>query len=229
MILMTRIFITVLLVIPTLGFSQFNQSEFYATARMAFGMGMNSYTYRTVLDGASVEQPKTVQLDLGSGMSPEIALGFKLTDYVYIETSLSYTLNQDFYTTHSGNQTNEQGYSFKRFNIQLNGKYFEEITESFLLDFSGGMAFSMPQELLVKVSGTTESIDYAGGVGIQAGFGANYRVSDFNFNGGIRYRLERFTIKPNQNLPQSFNGINPNFDQISSSGIDVVFAVQYNF
>ena len=210
-------------------FSQFNHSEFYATARMAFGMGMNSYTYQTVLDGSSIEQPKTVQLDLGSGLSPELALGFKLTDYVYVETSLSYTLNQDFYTTGSGNQTNEQGYSFKRFNIQLNGKYFEEISETFLLDFSGGLAFSMPQELLVKVSGTTESIDYAGNVGLQAGFGANYILNHFNFNGGIRYRLERFTIKPNQDLPLSFDEVNPNFKQINSSGIDVVLAVQYNF
>ena len=87
----------------------------------------------------------------------------------------------------------------------------------------------VPQQLIVKMSGYTETINYAGTNGLQAGFAGNYLLGDVSFSGGIRYRLERFNIKKNQELPINFMTINPNFEQISSSGIDVVLSVQYNF
>ena len=211
------------------GVAQFKHSEFYAVTRFAFGMGMNSYTYRSELEGNMVDIPRAIQIELGKGLIPEIGLGFKLTKNVYVETSISYSRTSNFYTTKGVNGINEQGYSFNRYAIQLNGKYFVPVTEKFLLGFNGGGSFSMPKELVVKMSGYIESIKYAGSNGLQAGFTGNYILGIVSFSGGIRYRLERFTIKPHQDLPNNFKAINPNFNKINSSGIDLVFSVLFHF
>ena len=226
---MKRIITILLFSVPILVFSQFGVSEFYVTGNLGVGMGMNSYTYQTIEEGASQDHPKFVQLDLGSGFAPELGLGLKLTRDVYVETSVSYIINQDFYFAKSGKKTIEQGFSFNRFTIQLNGKYYVEVNKSFLLDFLGGISYSIPEELHVKVGAADEFIQYAGSVGFQGGFGGNYVVDVVTFRAGIRYRLERFTIKPKQKLPMDFDKINPNFQNISSSGIDLVFGIQYNF
>jgi hypothetical protein len=226
---MQKTIIILLITIPSLGFSQFGVSEYYLSAKFGLGMGMNSYTYQSVQNGTSQDHPKFIQLDLGSGFAPEIALGLKLTRDVYVETSVSYVLNTNFYMTKSGSENIEQGYSFNRFNIKLNGKYYVEINQTFMLDFSAGISYSIPEELIVKIGLETEQIHYAGSVGFQAAFGGNYVVHDITFSGGIRYRLERFSIKPNQDLPLDFKTINPSFSNISSSGIDVLLGAQYNF
>jgi hypothetical protein len=219
----------ILFSIPLIAFTQFGTSEFYTIAKIGFGMGMNSYTYNTVINSSSSDEVKSLQIDLGKGISPEVGLGLKLSNYIYLETSLSYTLNKEFYNTQYNGQVYQQGYSFNRFNFQLNGKYFVEVNPNFLLDFNAGILYSIPDDLIIKLNGNTESISYAGSTGLLAGFGCNYIVRDFNFKAGIRYRFERFNIKPKQNLPDHFNTLNSNFDQISSNGIDVLLAIQYNF
>lgn len=215
--------------IPALGFSQFGVSEFYLAPRFGIGMGMNSYSYHSSVGGTVTDQPKFIQMELGNGISPELALGLKLTRDIYVESSVGYVMNKDFYQTKLAGETVEQGYSFNRFNLQINGKYFVQVNEKFFLDFFGGIAYSIPEDLIVKIGGQTETIRYAGSTGMQLGFGGDYVLGNVSLHGGIRYRLERFTIKPNQKLPVDFTTLNSNFDTISSSGIDVIFSVQYNF
>lgn len=225
-----KLLITLLvLILPMQLLAQFGVSEYYVSANSSFSIGMNNYTYLSTLDGQNAENPQFIQLELGSGISAELALGLKLTKYFYAETSLIYMRNQDFYTVNSGGNTVDQGFSFNRFNIQLNGKFFEEISQKLLLDFSMGVAYSIPDELIVKIGTETESIKYAGSAGFQAGFGFNYRIESVSIHGGLRYRLERFTIKSNQGLPDQFKVINADFGNISSSGIDILIGVQYNF
>tara|TARA_R110002050_G_scaffold245367_1_gene382951 strand:- start:12457 stop:13137 length:681 start_codon:yes stop_codon:yes gene_type:complete len=222
--------LTILLIsFPLIGFSQFGVSEYYLAPRFGIGMGMNSYSYFSSVNGTITDEPIFVQMELGNGMSPEVALGFKLIKDVYVETSLGYVIHKDFYSTQSGGQTVQQGYSFNRFNLQLNGKYYVPINDKFILDFFGGIAYSIPKDLIVKIGGKTEIIRYAGSTGMQFGFGGDYVLGDISLHGGIRYRLERFTIKPNQKLPTDFSFLNPGFDNISSSGIDLIFSVQFNF
>lgn len=226
---MKNIITILLFAIPGIGFSQFGVSEFYVSGNVSLGMGMNSYTYESVLEGTALDPPKFIQLDLGSGIAPELVLGLKLTYGIYVEASVGYIINQDFYFAQSGKQSIEQGYSFNRFNLQLNGKHYVEVNEQFLLDFSAGISYSIPEELVVKIGGETETINYAGSIGFQGAFGGDYTVDVVTFKAGIRYRLERFTIKPRQDLPMNFESINANFQNISSSGIDIVLGIQYNF
>jgi hypothetical protein len=226
---MGKLLVFLFLLIPGLSFSQFGVSEFYLSPKIAFGMGMNSYTYESNLTSTVTNTPKFVQLDLGSGISPEIALGFKITNNVYVESAVAWIKNKNFYETSLAGETYEQGYSFNRFNLQLSAKYYVEINPKFLLDFYGGISYSVPKDLIVKIGGTTEEIKYAGSIGTQGGFGGNYILGNVCLNGGIRYRLERFAIKPNQTLPDDFNILNPSFQQISSSGIDVIISAAYNF
>lgn len=219
----------ILLFLPIVLSAQFGTSEFYTITKVGFGMGMNSYTYNTVVNSSSSDETSSLQIDLGKGISPEVGLGLKLADYVYLETSISYTLNKEFYNTQYNGQVYQQGYSFNRFNIHFNGQYFVEVNPDFLLDFNAGILYSIPQNLVIKLNGSTQNINYAGATGLQAGFGANYVIRNFNFKAGIRYRFERFNIKPKQDLPNSFKTLNSNFDQISSNGIDVLLAIRYNF
>ncbi|MFT6324217.1 MAG: hypothetical protein ACJAWO_001779, partial [Halieaceae bacterium] len=163
------------------------------------------------------------------GIIPELGFGFKLVENIYVETSVSYAKTTDFYTTTGVNGINEQGYSFNRYVIQLNGKYFVPINKRFVMDFNGGASFSMPQELIVKMSGYTEVIKYSGSNGLQVGFAGVYLLGNVSFSGGLRYRLERFTRKQGQDVPANFDVLNPNFDKISSSGVDVAFSFFYNF
>ena len=209
--------------------AQFKHSEFYAVGRFSFGMAMNSYTYQSELEGTSTDIPRTLQIELGSGIIPELGFGFKLVKNIYVESSLSYAKTSDFYTTQGANGPNEQGYSFNRYAIQINGKYFVPINEKFVMEFNGGASLSMPQELIVKMSGYTEIIQYSGSNGLQGGFSGVYLLGDVSLSGGLRYRLERFTIKADQDLPDNFETLNSNFNKISSSGIDVAFSVFYNF
>ena len=215
--------------IPVQLFAQFGISEYYVSANSSLSIGMNNYTYLSSLNGQSSEKPTFIQLELGSGMSTELALGLKITKNFYAETSVIYMFNRDFYNVNSGNQTIEQGYSFNRFNIQLNGKHYVEISEALLLDFSIGVAYSIPDELIVKISSEIETIKYSGTAGFQAGFGFNYLMQSWCLHGGLRYRLERFAMKANQDLPDQFKTLNPNLENISSSGIDLLIGVQYNF
>ena len=209
--------------------AQFGHSEMYLLGRFSIGMGMNSYTYQSELEGTSSDVPRSIQIELGSGLIPEVGIGLKLYRDFYVESSLSYAKTTDFYTTQGVNGPNEQGYSFNRYAIQLNGKYYIAVNEKFVMDFNGGMSFTMPQELQVKISGFSEAIQYSGSNGLQAGFAGNYVLSKVSFSAGIRYRLERFTLKENQDLPLNFESLNPNFEKISSSGIDLAFSAQFNF
>ncbi|MGB0390429.1 MAG: hypothetical protein ACPGRC_05580 [Salibacteraceae bacterium] len=226
---MKSIIIAILLIFPAIGYSQFGHSEFYLVGRFGFGMGMNSYTYFSNLEGTSGSLPTSIQIDLGSGMIPEVGVGLKLTDFFYFESSVFYTKSEDFYSTTSSTGTTTQGYSFNRYAILLNGKYYVPVNEKFVMDFFGGMSITIPQELIVKIGGFMESINYSGSNGLQAGFSGNYILGSVSTSFGIRYRLERFTIKENQDLPVDFETLNPSFEKISSSGIDVVFSIQYNF
>ncbi|UTW68104.1 outer membrane beta-barrel protein [bacterium SCSIO 12643] len=226
---MKRVITSVLFGLPLWVFAQFGTSEFYAVTKIGFGMGMNSYTYNTVLNNSLSDGTKSLQIELGKGFSPEVGLGLKLTNLVYLETSLSYTINKEFYNTQYSGQIQEQGYSFNRFNFHLNGKYFVEVNPTFLLDFNAGLLYSIPNDLIIKLNNETHRINYAGTTGIQAGFGATYVVNNFNFKAGIRYRIERFNIKPKQNLPYYFEYLNSNFNQINSNGIDILLAVRYHF
>jgi hypothetical protein len=226
---MRSIIIGVLLLFPTLGFTQFEHSEFYLVGRYGFGMGMNSYTYFSNLEGTSGSTPSTIPIDLGSGMIPEIGVGLKITDFFYFESSVFYSKSEDFYSTTSSAGSTEQGYSFNRYAILLNAKYYVPVNEKFVMDFYGGMSITIPEELIVKMGGYTETIRYSGSNGVQTGFAGNYIFGSVAASLGIRYRLERFTIKDNQELPNDFETLNPSFEKISSSGIDVVISVLYNF
>ncbi len=210
-------------------FAQFGHSEFYAVGKFGFGMGMNSYTYNSNLNGTSMDLPRSIQIELGTGSIPEIGIGLKITEAVYVEASVSYSFTQDFYKSGSGNEIFEQGYSFHRYAILIGGKYYVPVSEKFVMDFNGGFSYSLPEDLIVKMSGYTESIKYAGTNGLQFGFSGNYRVGVVSFSGGLRYRFEGFSIKPHQQLPDDFESLNPNFQKISSTGIDVLFGAQYNF
>ena len=226
---MKSLSIILFLVLPIHMLAQFGVSEFYVSANTSFSVGMNNYTYRSTIGGQNSETPQFIQLELGSGVSAEMALGLKLSTGFYAETSLIYMFNREFYNVNSGSEILEQGYSFNRYNIQLNGVHFVDISPQILLDFRLGVAYSIPDELIVKIGTETESIRYSGSAGFQAGFGFNYRFHELSFHGGLRYRLERFSIKPNQTLPDQFKVINNQFDNISSSGIDILIGVQYNF
>lgn len=226
---MRSIFTGILFLISLGVFSQFNHSEFYMVGRFGLGMGMNSYTYFSNLDGTTGSNPVSLQLELGSGLIPEIGFGFKMADQFYFESSLFYSKSEDFYSTISSYGENEQGFSFNRYAILLNGKYYVAVNEKFVMDFYAGMSITIPQDLIVKIGGTTEVIKYSGSNGLQTGFSGNYVMGALSGSAGIRYRLERFTIEENQDLPSDFLELNPSFDKISSSGIDIVFSVQYNF
>lgn len=221
--------ILIFVFISTNIFAQFGHSEFYAVSKFGFGMGMNSYTYNSSLDGTSSDIPKSIQIELGTGSIPEIGVGLKLMESVYVEVAVSYSHTQDFYAIQSSNETKEQGYSFHRYAILIGGKYYVPVNENFVMDFNAGFSYSLPQELVVKMSGYTESIKYAGTNGLQFGFAANYRVGAVSFSGGLRYRFEGFSIKPHQQLPDDFETLNPSFQKISSTGIDIIFGAQYNF
>jgi hypothetical protein len=97
------------------------------------------------------------------------------------------------------------------------------------MDFNAGLSVTIPEQLVVKMKGYTEIINYAGSNGLQAGFAGNYINGALTGSAGIRYRLERFTLKQNQDLPENFETLNPSFSKISSSGIDLVFSILYNF
>ena len=209
--------------------AQFKHSEVYGIFKFGIGMGMNNYTYFSNLDGNQADSPKNLQIELGSGLIPEIGIGLQLADMVYVEASVSYSNTQDFYDSKSGGQVYTQGYSFKRYAILLGGKYYVPVNEKLIMDFNGGFSYSLPQDLIVKMTGYTESIKYAGTNGLQLGFAANYVLGSVSFSGGLRYRFEGFEIKPNQQLPNDFEALNPNFNKISSAGIDVLFGLQYNF
>ncbi len=210
-------------------FGQFKHSEFYGVAKFSIGMGMNSYTYQSVLEGTSADVPQSMQIDLGTGFIPEFGLGFKVSDFFYVETSLFFSKTQNFYSTQAAGLVLEEGYSFNRSAILLNGKYYVPVNKKFVMDFFMGVSYSMPQELTVQMSGYSEVINYAGSNGFQGGFAGNFILGAVSISGGLRYRLERFSIKPNQVLPQDFEIMNPSFDRISSSGIDLIFSCQYNF
>ena len=216
-------------ILPIHLLAQFGVSEYYVSANSSFSVGMNNYTYRSTVGGQNTETPQFIQLELGSGISAEAALGLKLSKGFYAETSLIYMFNQEFYNVNSGNQDLEQGYSFNRYNIQLNGVHFIDVSPQLLLDFRLGVAYSIPDELIVKIGTETETMKYSGSAGFQAGFGFNFRFKELSFHGGLRYRLERFSIKANQTLPDQFEVINSQFDNISSSGIDILLGIQYNF
>jgi hypothetical protein len=226
---MKAFFAGILLMLPILGFSQFKHSEFYLAGRFGIGMGMNSYTYFSDLDGTASKLPSSIQIELGSGLIPEIGVGLKVADFFYFETSVTFAKTNNFYTAKTPNGESEQGYSFNRYAIQLNAKYFVPVNEKFVMDFYGGLSITIPQELVIKIGGYTEVLRYGGSNGMQGGFAGNYIMGPVTASFGIRYRLERFTLKEKQTLPNDFKILNPSFDKISSSGIDVLFTVIYNF
>ena len=209
--------------------AQFEHSEFYAVGRFGIGMGMNSYSYFSELEGSSIAVPSSIQIDLGSGFIPELGLGLKIDEFIYVETSVSFAKTEDFYMALSGGNEVLQGYSFNRYAIQLNGKYYVPVNKLFVMDFNAGLSVTIPEQLVVKMKGYTEIINYAGSNGLQAGFAGNYINGALTGSAGIRYRLERFTLKQNQDLPENFETLNPSFSKISSSGIDLVFSILYNF
>ena len=91
---MQKITLICFLVLPFGLIAQFNVSEFYAVGRFSFGMGMNSYTYKSELGGRAPHLPKSLQIELGSGLIPEIGVGFKIASGFYVETSVFYSKTQ---------------------------------------------------------------------------------------------------------------------------------------
>ena len=222
---MRKIIFIIGIISPLLGWSQLPKSDFYIIGRYAIGMGMSEYNYNSTLNGSASDSPKSIQLDMGSGLIPEIGLGINLKRNLFVEYSLCYFINNSFFETNTGTQ----GYSFNRFNFSLSGKYFVEINQKIALDFSVGGSYYIPNELTINMYGIEEKIKYIGNVGMQAGFGGSYILNQFLLNGGLRYRYESYSKKTNQSLPPDFNEINPHLEFISSNGIDVVFSVIYHF
>jgi hypothetical protein len=113
--------------------------------------------------------------------------------------------------------------------FSFNGKYYVEVSETFLLDFSAGITYRVPKNLEVKISGIEESVEYGGSMGGQLAFGGNYVFDKVALNAGIRYRYETYYLKSKQQLPDNFIALNPQFEKVNSNGIDVVFSVMYLF
>lgn len=222
---MRKLFFIISLFSSLLGWSQLPKSDFYLIGRYGIGMGMSEYNYNSTVNGSFSDAPKTIKLDMGSGLIPELGLGINLKRNLYVEYSISYFFNNSFFKT-SGST---QGYSFNRFSFNLNGKYFVEINSKIALDFSIGGSYYIPNELTIQMYGIEEKIKYIGNVGMQVGFGGSFILKQFLLNGGIRYRYESYSKKTNQPLPPDFNEINPHLEFISSNGIDVVFSVIYHF
>lgn len=226
---MRQTILLLLFVIPLTVFSQFNDDEFYVFTKFGVGMAMSQYSYAYYPNTTTQDAPNTLKIPVGSGYVPEISLGFKLIKGFYFESSVSYVFNQDYYDTPNGNQTLTQGYSFNRLCFGFNGKYFVEISDVFLLDFSAGITYRIPQNLQVTVSNVEQTMQYEGSLGGQLGFGGSYVFNKLVLNGGIRYRYETYYLKTKQALPQDFLILNSQFEKIEANGIDVVISAFYNF
>lgn len=215
---------------PLTGYSQFIDKELYIYSRVGIGVGLTNFDYSSVLEGKALSVPKKIKVNMGGGLTTEIGIGLKMLEYFYLEPFVSYMYSRSKYKVDNGTEEYISSFSSNRFNIGINGKYFVYISPEMNFELHAGTSYRIPQDIIVETNFGEERIIYSSAVGVHCGFGGNYIHNDFVFNGGLRYRYEKYVLRNNQNnLPMNFANINPHLESLKVGGIDIIFSVMYNF
>jgi len=226
---MKNLLFSLLILLPSLAFSQFGDKEMYGYSRVGVGFSMRDIYYTSVLEGLALESPVSTPLKLGSGISPEIGIGLMVIRRFFVEANIAYmTLNKN--VNYSDQATNYiYGYSFNRTSVGVNGVYLVDVEPSFVLDFSIGFDAVFPHDLVIITSQGEDRIKYQATAEVHAGFGGSFVRNNLVYGMGLRYRYEAFKTSANQGYPMNFISNNKFFEHLKIKGIDIVFTVKYLF